>query len=55
MTDDILVARDDVRTTSDLSVREATQDVHGEDVEFLTERSPFESADDQPTLSEWSA
>jgi len=52
---DIIVARDDVRTTSGLSVREATQDYHGEDVEFLNERSPFEHTDDQPTLAEWSA
>ena len=55
MSENIIVASDGLRSTSDLSVREAVCDYHDEDVEFLGERSPFESTDDQPTLSEWSA
>ena len=56
MSDDIIVARDDLRPTSDLSVREAAQDIHGEDIEFLDERSAYALDDDGPetTLAEWS-
>ena len=51
---EIVVAGDDLRTPDETTVREAAQDIHGEDIEFLGDRSPFESTDDQPTLDEWS-
>ena len=53
---EIVVARDDLRTVDETTVREAVQDIHGEDVEFLGEPSD-PVADDGPetTLAEWSA
>ena len=55
MTSDVLVARNDLRTTDETTVREAVQDIHGEGVEFLDEPSDL-VADDGPetTLVEWS-
>ena len=53
---EIVIARDDLRTVDETTVREAVQDIHGEDVEFLDEPSDL-VADDGPetTLAEWSA